>query len=132
MAGKVVRVQRQNRTFPFLPALPLLNHVRRRPSPGIQIDLSRQAQLASIEQSFAGANDHFSLEATRHPTKPHLTAVESYPVLPDEDIWANQYDLFRFSERPGGRPPEACLLILNSSFLNVHSSWTILAWTAPS
>ncbi|KAJ7905147.1 RNA polymerase II-associated protein [Mycena leptocephala] len=24
-------------------------------------------------------------------------------VLPDKDIWANQYDLFRFSERPGER-----------------------------
>jgi len=31
-------------------------------------------------------------------------AVESYPLLPDADIWANQYDLFRFSERPGDRP----------------------------
>jgi len=25
-------------------------------------------------------------------------------VLPDADVWPNQYDLFRFSERPGERP----------------------------
>jgi RNA polymerase II-associated factor 1 len=25
-------------------------------------------------------------------------------VLPDAEIWPNQYDLFRFSERPGERP----------------------------
>jgi RNA polymerase II-associated factor 1 len=27
-------------------------------------------------------------------------------VLPDADVWANAYDLFRFSERPGERGPE--------------------------
>ena len=42
--------------------------------------------------------------------KPHLTAVDSYEVLPDADIWANAYDLFRFSERPGERPAEVCVL----------------------
>ncbi|KAF8202390.1 RNA polymerase II-associated protein, partial [Pholiota molesta] len=47
---------------------------------------------------------NFSLETLQHPNKPNVTAVESYPILPDADIWANQYDLFRFSERPGDRP----------------------------
>ncbi|KAF8906198.1 RNA polymerase II-associated protein [Gymnopilus junonius] len=68
------------------------------------IDVSRTAQLRTIEASFAACNDNFSLELIKHPNKPDVTAVESYPFLPDADIWANQYDLFRFSERPGDRP----------------------------
>ncbi|KAJ7307080.1 RNA polymerase II-associated protein [Mycena albidolilacea] len=67
------------------------------------IDVSRDAQLRDIEASFAACNDNFSLETLRHPNKPNVHAVESYEVLPDKDIWANQYDLFRFSERPGER-----------------------------
>ncbi|KIK08908.1 hypothetical protein K443DRAFT_671960 [Laccaria amethystina LaAM-08-1] len=68
------------------------------------IDISRPAQLRDIEASFAACNNDFSLEELRHPNNPKLTAVESYPVLPDAEIWPNQYDLFRFSERPGERP----------------------------
>ncbi|KAK0446869.1 Paf1-domain-containing protein [Armillaria borealis] len=68
------------------------------------IDVSHSAQLRDIEASFACCNEGFSLEALRHPTKPDVTAVESYEVLPDVEIWSNQYDLFRFSERPGERP----------------------------
>ncbi|PPQ90767.1 hypothetical protein CVT25_010156 [Psilocybe cyanescens] len=67
------------------------------------IDISRNAQLRDIEASFAACNDDFSLESLQHPNKPGVTAVESYSILPDADIWANQYDLFRFSERPGDR-----------------------------
>lgn len=69
-------------------------------------DVSRDAQLRSVELSFAAANDNFDLAALRHPSKPHLTAESSYEILPDADIWANAYDLFRFSERPGDRPPD--------------------------
>ncbi|KAF9479588.1 RNA polymerase II-associated protein [Pholiota conissans] len=68
------------------------------------IDVSRNAQLRDIEASFLACNENFSLESLHHPNKPNVTAVESFPVLPDADIWANQYDLFRFSERPGDRP----------------------------
>lgn len=68
------------------------------------IDVSRSAQLRDIEASFAACNDNFSLETLTHPNKPGVTAVESYEILPDADIWPNQYDLFRFSERPGERP----------------------------
>lgn len=68
------------------------------------IDVSREAQLRDIEASFAECNDNFSLEQLEHPNKPGVTALDSYPILPDVDIWANQYDLFRFSERPGDRP----------------------------
>ncbi|KAJ3553833.1 hypothetical protein NP233_g12556 [Leucocoprinus birnbaumii] len=68
------------------------------------IDISRNAQLRDIEASFAAANDNFDLSTLKHPNKPDVTAVESYPILPDAEIWPNQYDLFRFSERPGDRP----------------------------
>ncbi|KAJ3745379.1 RNA polymerase II-associated protein [Lentinula detonsa] len=68
------------------------------------IDVSREAQLRDIETSFLECNENFSLEELRHPNKPNVTAVESYEILPDSKIWANQYDLFRFSERPGERP----------------------------
>ncbi|KAG6902582.1 hypothetical protein C0995_014589 [Termitomyces sp. Mi166 len=68
------------------------------------IDISRAAQLRDIEASFAACNDTFSLEDLQHPNKSGVIAVESYEVLPDADIWSNQYDLFRFSERPGDKP----------------------------
>ncbi|KAJ7066407.1 RNA polymerase II-associated protein [Mycena amicta] len=68
------------------------------------IDVSREAQLRDIEASFAACNENFSLEELRHPNKPGVHAVESYEILPDSEIWPNQYDLFRFSERPGDRP----------------------------
>ncbi|RDX54366.1 RNA polymerase II-associated [Lentinus brumalis] len=69
------------------------------------IDVSRDAQLRDIEASFA-AVESSELANLRHPTKPELTAVEAFDILPDADIWANAYDLFRFSERPGDRPPD--------------------------
>ncbi|KAF8074937.1 RNA polymerase II-associated protein [Lyophyllum atratum] len=68
------------------------------------IDISRGAQLRDIDASFAACHSNFSLADLRHPNKPGVTAIESYEILPDSDIWANQYDLFRFSERPGERP----------------------------
>ena len=70
------------------------------------VDVSRDAQLASIDSSFAAASASHELGALRHPTKPRLRAVATYEVLPDADVWANAYDLFRFSERPGERGPE--------------------------
>jgi RNA polymerase II-associated factor 1 len=70
------------------------------------VDISREAQLASIENSFAAARSSEQLSSLRHPTKPRLRAVATHEVLPDADVWANAYDLFRFSERPGERGPE--------------------------
>ncbi|TFK26199.1 RNA polymerase II-associated protein [Coprinopsis marcescibilis] len=70
------------------------------------VDISREAQLATIEASFKTCNDESALANLRHPNNPNLVAVESYPILPDSDIWSNQYDLFRFSERPGERPAD--------------------------
>ena len=71
-----------------------------------QIDVSRSAQLRDIEASFSACNEpsQFDLATLRHPNKPGITAVESFEILPDADIWANAYDLFRFSERPGDKP----------------------------
>jgi RNA polymerase II-associated factor 1 len=70
------------------------------------VDISREAQLASIDNSFAAARSAEQLGSLRHPTKPRLRAVATYEVFPDADVWANAYDLFRFSERPGERGPE--------------------------
>ena len=78
------------------------------------IDVSRDAQLRDIEASFQACNENFNLESLHHPNKPNVTAVESYPVLPDVDIWANQYDLFRFSERPGERSVDVCAFLQNT------------------
>lgn len=66
------------------------------------IDVSHAAQIKNIEASFASL-ENFNLSTLKHPTKRNVTAVDSYEVLPDADIWANAYDLFRFSERPGDR-----------------------------
>jgi RNA polymerase II-associated factor 1 len=67
------------------------------------MDVTRSAQIRDIEASFAACNDTFSTASIRHPNRPDLTAVDSYEIFPDIDIWANAYDLFRFSERPGER-----------------------------
>ncbi|KAF7309966.1 hypothetical protein MIND_00369300 [Mycena indigotica] len=70
----------------------------------VDIDVSREAQLRDIEASFAACNENFDLQELHHPNKPGVHAVESYEILPDSEIWPNQYDLFRFAERPGDRP----------------------------
>ncbi|KAK9895548.1 hypothetical protein P389DRAFT_197604 [Cystobasidium minutum MCA 4210] len=43
------------------------------------------------------------LSDVKHPTKPHLQAVESSDILPDQDLWANQYALFKFADNPNER-----------------------------
>ncbi len=71
------------------------------------VDVSHSAQLRDIEASF-NATDNFDISTIKHPNKPNVTAVESYEIFPDADVWANAYDLFRFSERPGDRPLDVC------------------------
>jgi RNA polymerase II-associated factor 1 len=93
--------------------------VNRKAVQSTPIDISRSAQLRDIEASFVAANDKFDLSALRHPNKPDVTAEDSYPILPDPEIWPNQYDLFRFSERPGDRPADVRLLAL-STLVNVN------------
>lgn len=75
-----------------------------KPTNEAPIDVSRSAQIRNIESSFVAATDNFDLSSIKHPNKANVTAVESYEVLPDANIWANAYDLFRFSERPGDKP----------------------------
>jgi RNA polymerase II-associated factor 1 len=70
----------------------------------VAIDVSRAAQIRDIETSFPSPDEPFDLASLKHPSKPGITAVESYDILPDSEIWANAYDLFKFSERPGERP----------------------------
>ena len=79
------------------------------------MDVSRPAQLRDIEASFAACNDtsQFSLSDLRHPNKPDVTALDSYEIFPDADIWANAYDLFRFNERPGEKSIDVCALGFN-------------------
>jgi len=70
------------------------------------VDISREAQIASIENSFAAVRSAEQLSSLWQLTKPHLRAIAASEALPDVDMWANAYDLFRFSERPGERGPE--------------------------
>lgn len=98
---------------------PLSHGPCRKFQPETPIDVSRAAQIRMIEASFS-ALESSDLAALKHPNKPHLTAMDSHDLLPDADIWANAYDLFRFSERPGDRPrpPEVCFYL----FVRVQSS----------
>jgi RNA polymerase II-associated factor 1 len=86
------------------------------------VDVSREAQIRDIELTFAAQSEGNDISTLRHPSKPHLRAVESYEILPDPDIWANAYDLFRFAERPGERPPEQSDLRLDSAILRPMES----------
>lgn len=79
------------------------------------MDVSIPAQIADIERTFKYAREEFDITKLKHPSKPKLTAVESYEILPDAETWANAYDLFRFSERPGDRPIDVSDFILNET-----------------
>ena len=67
------------------------------------VDISRSAQIRDIEASLDACATNFDLSTLKHPNKPNITPVGSYEIFPNVDIWANTYDLFRFSERPGER-----------------------------
>lgn len=67
------------------------------------VDISLTAQIRDIKATFDHIDKNSDLASLKHPTKSDITAVESYEILPDADIWANAYDLFRFAERPGDR-----------------------------
>ena len=93
-----------------------MHHRRRAVEETAVVDVSPSAQIRDIQATFDHIDKNFDLASLKHPTKPDVTAVESYEILPDADIWANAYDLFRFAERPGDRPLDV------SSFLFVLSS----------
>jgi RNA polymerase II-associated factor 1 len=62
------------------------------------VEISCEAQLASIESSRAAPQSAEQPSLLRHPTKSRLRAVATYEVIPDADVWANVYILFQFSE----------------------------------
>jgi len=49
------------------------------------------AAAVEAEETLASAAASFAPRQLVHPTKPHLTVEWSLPVLPDEELWANQY-----------------------------------------
>lgn len=52
----------------------------------------RVAAAAEAEETLASAAASFApRQLVHHPTKPHLAVEWSLPVLPDEELWANQY-----------------------------------------
>ncbi|GAA6021674.1 hypothetical protein JCM10207_008109 [Rhodosporidiobolus poonsookiae] len=61
----------------------------------------RDGRAQAIAATFDAA--HIPLAELRHPTKPNVTAVEAFEVLPDADLWANEYDLVRFGEDPADK-----------------------------
>ena len=70
------------------------------------VDISRSAQIRDIEASFDACATNFDLSSLKNTNKPNVTPVASYEIFPNVEIWANTYDLFRFSERPGERPSD--------------------------
>lgn len=99
-----LKILLESRKILFLLVSFVLRRSSRRRANNEPIDISTEAQIRDIEASFEYANDKFDLAKIKHPAKSHVTAVESYEILPDVEIWANAYDLFRFQERPGERP----------------------------
>jgi len=63
------------------------------------VELPRETRATAIASTFTAASAELSL--LRHPTKGHLTAVEAWDILPDQNLWANTLDLIRFGEDPG-------------------------------
>ena len=67
------------------------------------MDISREAQIASIKNSFTAVRSTEQLSSLQQLTKPRLHTVAASEVLPDADVCTNVYDLFQFSKRPGKR-----------------------------
>ncbi|KAJ9105146.1 hypothetical protein QFC19_003604 [Naganishia cerealis] len=67
----------------------------------VKIDASMLAQQQAIEKTF-WVHDHTKVEDLRHPLKPHLRAVDTFDILPDEDAVKLNLNVVNFSERPAG------------------------------
>lgn len=50
---------------------------------------SFESQLQAIEETFKLAKEADNLSTLKHPTKPHLKAVESIAIFPDFNLWEN-------------------------------------------
>ncbi|BGP49585.1 hypothetical protein JCM10450v2_005480 [Rhodotorula kratochvilovae] len=83
-------------------AMQALNGTPKREHAGLD-PLDRDGRAAAIAATFAAANA--PLSDLRHPTKAGVTAVEAFDILPDEDLWANEFDFVRFGEDPANQGP---------------------------
>ncbi|SNX87022.1 related to DNA-directed RNA polymerase II regulator [Melanopsichium pennsylvanicum] len=64
-----------------------------------RIDVSRQAQLAKIQNSFVDAQK--PLSSLVHPHKKGVKALQVFDFLPDPETWATNYQVVRFIDHPG-------------------------------
>ena len=62
-------------------------------------DTSRPAQIERILHGFDAANA--PLATLRHPSKPHVHAVEAYELLPDPETWTTSFQVVRFASALG-------------------------------
>lgn len=70
----------------------------------VAVDISREAQIRDILESFPSSLAPIDLSTYTHPLKPGLRAVSTYDVFADPETASNMYDILRFAERPGERP----------------------------
>ncbi|KAF9291667.1 hypothetical protein BGZ68_002989 [Mortierella alpina] len=80
----------------------------------LAVDSSREGQIAAIENTFERflkkspsssspsqpCSEEEFLASLKHPSKPGVKAVESFPVFPDFSIWGNAYTLVTFDVDP--------------------------------
>jgi RNA polymerase II-associated factor 1 len=62
-------------------------------------EMTRERRILGIQATFNTVKE--DLAVLKHPTKPHLKAVEAFELLPDEELYANTMSLVRFGEDPG-------------------------------
>jgi RNA polymerase II-associated factor 1 len=99
--------------------------------------LTPEEQMQAIIHTFS-VIEKTELSNLKHPTKPHLQAVESYDILPDEELWANQYALFKFADNPNdrksGQSVRTSFLKLSCTYTKTDvafSDWFVLAQSQP-
>ncbi|MBW0465283.1 hypothetical protein O181_004998 [Austropuccinia psidii MF-1] len=81
-----------------------LNNLKSRTQVPI-VPKTKTERLAEIHATFDAVTKPF--QKFQHPTKPHLKPVDAFEILPDESIWANTYDLYRFQENPTDRTDQS-------------------------
>jgi Paf1 len=72
----------------------------------VAVDISREAQIRDIQETFPSSLAPVDLLTYTHPLKLGLRAVSTYDVFADPETASNLYDILRFAERPGERPLE--------------------------
>ncbi|KAG5365495.1 RNA polymerase II-associated protein 1-like protein [Yarrowia sp. C11] len=64
-----------------------------------------ESQLRAVEATFEAANS--DIKTLKHPKKPHLTAVESFPILPNSQIFDLTFLTMKMVGSAVGVPPLA-------------------------